>query len=199
MNWKKINFMIKENLNNMVKKINDNIFQTIIDVILCISIIVLSIKKGGFYKADMLAVALVILFLALIIVFVKKVKRVSVTDTLFIILIVSYTLPIIFKSYTNLNDAIFEALRYVCLYATYLIVKNSKNVKIYKITFIVVATLQTLLGIDGMGSRLLKSALTYFSSGYLGKDYDRLSGTIQYANITALVIFTRNICYFGTV
>ena len=57
------------------KNVFDIKFKTIIDLLFCISLIVLSVKKGGFYKEDLLSVALFITILAIILIFYEIVLR----------------------------------------------------------------------------------------------------------------------------
>ena len=180
-----------------IYKLNfEEILKTIIDILLCMSLIVLSIKKGGFYKEDILFIALCITGLGLIFLFYKFIikkgtmlKKIEMVDVAIITLFLSYTFSIIFNNYTNLNDAIFELMRYVLLIVVYFIVKNSDNKIFFKISIISVALIQSIIGIDGMFSRSASNVLGLFGSGFLQKDYDRLSGTIQYANVTAILIF----------
>lgn len=182
---------------NVLSKINyEKIFKTIIDLLLCTSLIVLSIKKGGFYKNDILPVALSIAFLGAIMIFHKfilhkgnKIKKIDIIDLLLISLPLFYALPIIFKNYTNLSDAIFECIRYSLIIVVYFLVRNSCNNKIYAFSIIGISLLQSIIGIDGMYSRYTTKILSLFNSGFLNKDYSRLSGTIQYANVTAIIIF----------
>lgn len=100
---------------------------------------------------------------------------------------IAYTLPIIFKQSSDLSDSIFEMIRYFDMYLIYRIVRNSKYKKIYVNGIILVTLMQCLIGIDGIGNRYLASTLSKINSGFLEKDFTRMSGTIQYANVFALL------------
>ena len=170
--------------------------KTIIDILLCISLIVLSIKKGGFYKEDLLIVSLIITLLGFVFLIYnlikykgKSLKKVNLISIFLLTLSFAYTLPIFTNNYANLNDSIFELLRYCLLFVVYFIVRNCNDIKLYKYAIICIATLQSIFGIDGMCSRFFENVLKLFGSSYLDKDYDRLSGSIQYANVTAIIIY----------
>ncbi|MDD4375911.1 MAG: O-antigen ligase family protein, partial [Clostridia bacterium] len=96
-------------------------------------------------------------------------------------------LPIIFNKYLSLPDSIYEMLRYINATTIYFIVRKTENVDKYFRVFLVIAIVQSLLGIDQLTSRSFESLLNNLSTGYL-QDNIRLSATIQYANVTGIVI-----------
>ena len=117
-----------------MKKIN--LINTIIDYILIILLVILSLFKGGFYKSDILLVSIIVSIIALIkIIFLicenikNKSYSIDVISVLLLLLSFSYLVPIIFNNYSDLNDSIYESIRYFGLYFVYTIVKNSDNKK----------------------------------------------------------------------
>ncbi len=180
-------------------------FKKYIDIVICSLIVVLSFQKGGFYPSDsflfnVATIFLGIMYIVLSAIDFKKNNRVFKIDKkdlviyiLYIILAVSYFLPVIFKTAANFLDSMYEALRYVNLAILFFAITLSDNKRYYLNTIVIVAFFQALLGLDGLSLRLLESFLNKFSSGYLHGYYDRLSGTIQYANTTAVIFF---IAYF---
>lgn len=171
-----------------------NFVNKLIDYILVILLVMLSLFKGGFYKSDILLVSIVVSIISLvriIILILNNVKskkyNIDIISVLLLLLSFSYLLPIIFKNYADLNSSIYEAVRYFGLYFVYKIVKNSDNKKIYVYTIIAITLLQCILSVDAVGNRYLEEILTYFDSGYLDRDYTRMSGTLQYANVLAIL------------
>ena len=118
----------------------------------------------------------------------NKIKKYDFIEILLLLLALAYSLPILFNTYSNLSDSIFEIIRIINIYIIYNIVKKSDNKRIYIIGIIIVALLQCFIGIDGLGNRYLESILNLFKSGFLDKDFTRLSGTIQYANNLAIIV-----------
>ena len=171
-----------------------NLFYKIIDYILVVSLVILSLSKGGFYKSDILITSVVISLVSLIYLVVNLVTRIKekcfkldcISIALFI-LFVAYLLPIIFKNYADLNSAIFEAIRYFNLFTLYNIVKNSDSKKIYLKAIVIITVLQCILSIDAVGLRYFEDLLKNFDSGYINVDLKRMSGTLQYANTLAIL------------
>lgn len=171
-----------------------NFVNKVIDYILVILLVMLSLFKGGFYKSDILLVSMgvsIISLVRIIILIYNNVKNknytIDIISILLLLLSFSYVLPIMFNNYADLNSSIYEAVRYFSLYFVYTIVKNSDNKKMYVYTIIAITLLQCILSVDAVGSRYLENFLTYFDSGYLDRDYTRMSGTLQYANVLAIL------------
>lgn len=169
------------------------ILSNIFDYILVVLLIILSLLKGGFYKSDIIMVSIgisIIAFLYTLFNLFKLLKekkyKIDIISILLLILSFCYLLPIIFSNYADLNSSIFEAIRYFNLYFVYNIVKKTKNKKLYIYTIIGITLLQCILSIDGVGNRYLENILTNFGSGYLDRDFTRMSGTLQYANVLAI-------------
>lgn len=185
----------KNNINIISKKI-----KKIVDFILIILLILLSIKKGGFYKTDSLEFNLIITFIGTVYIiyfyiinvlkkYIRKRKdkvdnennksykiqknkkgKFDVIEILLLLLCFSYLLPIVFNNYSNLSDSIFEMIRYFNIYLIYVIVKKSDNKQLYINIFIFIAFVQCLLGIDGLANRYLLPLLNKINSGYLTSD-----------------------------
>ncbi|MEG1344396.1 MAG: hypothetical protein RSD14_02625 [Clostridia bacterium] len=178
-------------------------FKSIIDYIVVILLFLLSIKKGGFYKTDTLALSLAITVVgavSIVINFIRKSKKNKTADNvdnkedkfdiigkILFLLPIFYMLPIIFGNYASLSGSVFEMIRYFDLYIIYKLVKNSSNKNVYIYGIVVMAIFQGIIGIDGLGNRYLQNFLNVFNSGYLNRDLTRLSATIQYANVVAII------------
>ncbi len=174
-----------------------DISKNIFDIIIVVLLFLLSIKKGGFYKYDTLFFNLGILIIGCIYFFIniiiinckntnKKVK-VDIISILLLGLSIAYMLPIFFKNYANLNDSIYEMIRYYCLFIIYNIVKKSNNKQIYINSIVIITIIQCIIGIDGIANRYLLEFFSNFRTGYLNKDLNRMSANIQYANVFAIL------------
>lgn len=174
----------------MDKKIN---FFKIIDYITCFLLILLSIKKGGFYKSDVIFFNLGINIIAVISIIVSYLKNNTKKEKnklsiLLLMFSLAYLLPVILKNYSSLNDSIFEMIRYFNLYLIYFIVRKSENKEIYKTCIIIIAVILVFLGIDQIACGYMTNILNVFDSGYLtSNNIDRMSSTIQYANVFAII------------
>lgn len=176
----------KDSFRKIVNKGIDGVFLCLLGI--------LALKKGGFYKADSLFFQLGLHVLVVLHFFVhlKKDEKVRKKENkmkgILLFLSVVFIFPILFKNVTSLNDAIFEMIRYFDVFLIYEIVHHSENKKSYKIGIILVALLLCLLGIDQIANGYCYTVLSYFRSGYLTTNQlDRMSSTIQYANVFALI------------
>ena len=175
----------------MKKKID---IKSIIDYILVILLLILSISKGGFYKSDTLVFSIGIILLGFIRIIIDLYKTIQnkkyefdVIEILLLILTLAYILPIIFRNYADLNNSIFESIRYFNLFLIYYIVKKSSNKNIFLYTIVGITLFQCLLSVDGVGNRYFEDILKKIDSGYLDRDFNRMSGTFQYANTLAIL------------
>lgn len=181
-------------------------FKLAIDIIICLLILIQSIKKGGFYTSDITFFISSIITLGVIygLFFIIRysinklnnkcekfnfsISNIKSTVILFALLAVAYVLPILFNTSASVIDSKFEFFRYVSIFILYLIIRNSNNKKIYYYILMAIGLLQAFIGIDGLASRILQPYFKLINSGYLSKDLTRLSGTIQYANTAAILI-----------
>ncbi len=183
----------------------------ILDIIICLLLFISSIYKGAFYKSDFLFPNVVISILGVVYLVYKIIKEIMskkdfrprskvklLLDFCMLLLPFMYLLPIIFKTYVSLPDSIFEMFRYVNMTIIYFIARNSKNHHVYFNVFILISVIQMILGIDQITTRNFESFLNDLSTGYL-PDIERLSGTLQYANITGIVIGIGVICCFNKI
>ena len=184
----------------MLNKLKGNIDE-IIKVILVIALLFLSIQKGGFYKNDNMIFSIIVEFLGLFTIIYYSAKnkfkgKVDIIGMILLALPICYSLPIVFKNYASLNDSITEIVRYFNIYLIYKIVSLSKNKKSYEYVLIAISLFLGTLGIDGMGNRLFLGILKKFNSGYLDFDITRMSSTIQYANVLAIIFLIASVFIF---
>ncbi len=184
-----------------MKKIRSISFDNIINTFLVILLILLSIQKGGFYKGDNLLFILCIEILGIITIIYNFVKNklkydFDIIAFLLLLLPITYVLPVIFSNYASLSDSLVEMLRYFNLYIIYKIVYYSKNKKVYENIIIGITLFFGVLGIDGLGSRVFKVVLQKFHSNYLATDLMRMSSTIQYANVLAIMLLIASVFLF---
>ena len=183
----------------------------ILDIIICLLLFISSIYKGAFYKSDFLFPNAVISLVGVIYLVYKIIKEIGskkdvkaksklkiLLDTCMLFLPICYALPIVFKTYVSLPDSIYEMLRYVDMTVIYFIVRDTKNEKLYLNALVGIAFMQMILGIDQLTFRNFETFLNDISTGYLN-DVDRLSATIQYANVTGIVITLGTIICFNKI
>lgn len=197
-------------------KINLNL-EKVISYVFIFLLLILSIKKGGFYKQDTIFFNLCVLILCIFYFAIKKInklknKKINVKninikkddkkktnkndnkktkfdmfELLILMLPVSFMLPIVFNNYTNLNNSIFEMIRYFNLYFIYKLMKSLNTQNILLNGILVISFIQCIFGLDFLGNRYLENFLKIFSSSYLDKDLYRISGTFQYANVFGML------------
>lgn len=172
----------------------------ILDIIICLLLFISSIYKGAFYKSDFLFPNAIISCIGAIYLVYKIIKEIKskkdikvksklkvMLDIFMLAMPFCYALPIVLKTYVSLPDSIYEMLRYVDMSVIYFIARSSKNEKMYLNVFVIISIVQMILGIDQLTARNFEKFLNDISTGYLN-DTDRLSATIQYANVTGIVI-----------
>lgn len=171
----------------------------VLDILICLLLCISSLYKGGFYKIDSLFINLVLCALGLVCLGVKLVLNIrdnkvitksklgTLIDITMIAMPIAYFMPILFNTKASAESAIFELTRYVNLTIVYFIARSSKNPKIYVNSFVLMATVVAIFGIDEITFRGFEDFLNRYSMGYLEESNNRISSTLQYANITALV------------
>lgn len=182
----------------MLKKIK---FIDILNYVLIILLFFLSIKKCGFYKTDILAFNLILEILGITFITYNAIKnrynlKVDIIGILLLILSVCYLLPIVFRNYASLNDSIVEFTRYFNLYIMYKLILILPNKNIFKYTLIYLGVFLGIIGIDGLGNRILENILDKVNSGYTNLHLMRMSSVVQYANILAIILLISSVYVF---
>ena len=184
----------------------------ILDIIICLLLFISSIYKGAFYKSDFLFANAIISIIGVVYLGYKIIKEITskerdikprskirvLLDVFMLLLPFTYAFPILFKTYVSLPDSVFEMFRYVNMTVLYFIVRNTKNENIYTNIFVLIAIVQSVFGIDQLTFRNFEEFLNNLSTGYL-PDMERLSATLQYANITGIVILLGTLICFGNI
>lgn len=177
----------------------------VLDILICLLLFISAMYKGEFYKEDTLFINMVICMLGLVCLAVKLVLNIrdsrvitksklgSIIDAGVISLVIAYFLPILFNTKASMESALFELTRYVNLAIIYFIVRSSKNKKIYTTSIVAIAVVIAALGIDEITYRTFEQTLNSLSMGYLTEKTGAISSTIQYANITALLMLVASI------
>lgn len=191
---------MQEQITKITKKITG-----ILDILICLLLFISCLYKGGFYKEDTLFINMVICMLGLVCLSVKLVLNIrdnktvtkskigTIIDSMVLLLPIAYFLPIMFNTYASKELSIFEVTRYINFAIIYFIVRTSKNKKIYKALFVLMGITLSILGIDEITYRIIGDVLSNLSISYLDSETVKISATLQYANITALVILLSNI------
>lgn len=187
--------MSKESKEQLKEKLS-----SILDIIICLILFIMSLYKGGFYKADTAFSNIAICSFGIIILIVKLIRNIknnnmvtknwmiSTLDCLMIIMPVCYLMPILFRTYASIEGSITEFLTYLNFSIIYFIVRSTKNREYYIDTIIIIGVVLAILGIDELTSRTLENVFATISVSYVTEQTGRLAATLQYANVTALVI-----------
>lgn len=177
----------------------------VLDILICLLLFISAMYKGAFYKEDTLFINMIICMLGIACLGVKLVLNIrdsnvitksriaSYIDTGIMCMAIAYFLPILFNTKASTESAIFELTRYVNLVIIYFIVRSSSNKRIYTTALVGIAVGLAVLGIDEITYRAFEPTLNSFSIGYLKGSGGRISSTIQYANITALLMLVASI------
>lgn len=198
-------------MNNLKKiKLNQCIFNicsfvkdkldNVITLLMCLTIGIICLSKGGFYKEDILFPTTLICIFGTIFVLARLIL--NITDTtvkkksvfltvldIFIILIpVSFALPLIFNKAVSIENSWFELLRYVNFAIVYFVARTTLKKSYFAITIIVCSVLVGIFGIDEITTRTLEPYLSFVNAKYLSQFNGRLSSFIQYANVSAVIL-----------
>ena len=177
----------------------------ILDILICLLLFIAALYKGEFYKEDSLFISMVICMLGLVCLAVKivhnlksnkvvlKSKLVTIIDSFMIVMPVAYFLPVLLGKCASFESGIFETIRYINLTLIYFIVRSGNNKKIYINSLIIIGTMLAILGIDEITINTLGPLLNRIGINYLDVSNGRISSTIQYANITALIMLIASI------
>jgi len=173
---------------------------SILDIIICLVVFILAFYQGGFYKNDVVFTNLIICTIGLSSIMVKlikniknngvtkKVKWITILDVFVAFMPICYFLPILFKKHASLEGSLSEFITYFNFAIIYFIVRNTKNRVYYINTLILISLALAIIGIDEITFRSFSKFLGMFSISYLENSVGRISSTIQYANVTALVL-----------
>ncbi|MBQ8042849.1 MAG: O-antigen ligase family protein [Clostridia bacterium] len=177
----------------------------ILDILICLLLFISALYKGGFYKEDSLFVNVVICMLGLVCLSVKLVLNIrdnrkltksklgTIVDICVMLMPISYFLPVIFGKAASVESALFEMLRYVNFTIIYFIVRSSSNKKTYLTAIVLIGIVLATFGIDELTYRGIEKLLNPISINYLSDNNGQLSSTLQYANITALIMLMASI------
>lgn len=186
---------MQEEITKITRKIGG-----ILDVLICLLLFISSLYKGGFYKEDALFINVIICMLGLVCLSIKLVLNIrdnkvnkksrigTIIDSLVLALPIAYCLPVVLNKQASMEYSLFEITRYVNFAIIYFIVRTSKNKKIYYGLFVLIAIVMCILGLDEITYRSLEKVLENLSITYLENTNNKVSATLQYANITALII-----------
>lgn len=192
--------MEQEQIIKTMKKITG-----ILDVLICLLLFISALYKGAFYKEDTLFISMVVSMLGLVCLSVKlvlnirdnrkinKSKLATIVDICVILMPITYFLPVLFGKAASMESAIFESIRYINFAIVYFIVRTTQNKKIYLTSIALIGIVLAMLGIDELTYRAIEKILSPISINYLSENSGKISSTIQYANITALIMLISNI------
>lgn len=174
-----------------IKKEQYKIFKYFIAIVISILLFYPPFFRGlYFYKETLITniLSFILLFMYLIFKQINKEKITvdSIVDYIIFFFIVAYSLPIFFKQWAGLKDAIVELIKYANLCMFYFILKNYISDKKYKNLVLTVLILNgvivALIGLfSAIGFGQVRDAVI---------DGSRISSTFQYPNTLAAYVGT---------
>ena len=167
------------------------IFENIIFILLGISIVISSILIGAPFQENykiMYIIIAIITIIAMIYSLINK-KRFFINniDIFVFLLAISSFWPLIFNTYTSLNDEVISIFRYLSIFGIYNIAKiiignDYKKIRLITLIVIMGAILLTIIGIDDLAGQnfwLIKHKLNIVDSLNLA---NRMISNFGYAN-----------------
>ena len=177
----------------------------VLDILVCLLLFISSLYKGAFYKEDALFINMIICLLGLVCLSVKLVANIvdnkkivkskigTIVDSLVVFMPIAYFFPVLFGTYASMENAIFESIRYVNFAIIYFIVRTTSNKKVYLTSIMLIGIILAILGIDEITYRCFENVLKPLSINYISSSGKVISSTLQYANVTALIMLISNI------
>lgn len=200
---KRVNVLKKNKLNQCISNISPfvkNRLDGVITLLMCLTIGIICLSKGGFYKEDILFPTTLICLFGAIFVFARLVLNITDTsvkkksifitllDVFMILMPFSYALPLIFNKAVSIENSYFELLRYVNFAIVYFVARTTLKKSYLTMTIIICSILVGIFGIDEITSRTLEPYLSFVNARYLSQFNGRLSSFIQYANVSAAIL-----------
>lgn len=192
-------------MNDLKKESLKDTLSSILDIIICLLLFIMSMYKGGFYKADTAFSNLAISSIGVGVVIVKLIRNIknnnivnkswiiTILDGFVLLLPICFLLSILFNTAADLEGSITEFFTYLNFSIIYFITRSTKNRNYYINTIILIGAVLAILGIDELTTRSIESAFSSMSINYLTESTGRLSATLQYANVTALLMLIASI------
>lgn len=192
-------------MNDLKKESLKDTLSSILDIIICLLLFIMSMYKGGFYKADTAFSNLAISSIGVGVVVVKLIRNIknnnevnkswiiTLLDGFVLLFPICFLLPIVFNTAADLEGSITEFFTYLNFSIIYFITRSTKNRSYYINTIILIGAILAVLGIDELTTRSIEEAFSSMSINYLTESTGRLSATLQYANVTALLMLIASI------
>lgn len=181
----------EENMKNLSK---EELFSYTILILTCITIIYTGILIGTPLYNNVLIINIILNALAIItVIFNIKNKKIKINniDIIIFFLVLSSTVPLIFRTYSSLNDTVIYILKYISVFNIYIITKNlCKNNSKAKVTLIAtiifVSVILVLFGIDKMSIRVFDTFYDYLHLEQPSEQAIRMDSLFGYSNAFAI-------------
>lgn len=169
--------------------INYKKIKNILEYILIFIMFFIGIRKGGYYKEDsLIGVYIIQLLSVLYYIFSQgKLKINKVIGISFIVLIVSYFIPLITQNTATISGAINIATRVYSMFLVYVIISNSENKEKYIKALCVFTVICGIFALDEMSYKIFEKPLNFLGGGYVSKEGTRIASIFQYSNILAIL------------
>lgn len=170
------------------------LFNYTILILTSITIIYTGVLIGTPLNNNILTINIILNALAIItLIFNIKAKKIKINniDIIIFLLVVSSTIPLIFRTYSSLNDTIIYILKYISVFSIYIIVKNlcknnSKAKTILIASIILVSIILVIFGIDKMSIRIFGTFYDYLHLEQPQEQAVRMDSLFGYSNAFAI-------------
>lgn len=188
----------------MKEKSYEKIFFVLISIIISISSILIGNINCDNTQIINLGTSIMFLFYIIIYGIKRKEKIIkSKFDIYVIIFCLAPIIPIIFKKYLSLNDAMVYVTKYItCLFFYFMtkkIVETEKNRKTLICIIICLTVIQTIIGIDKMTTQKLVDFTDYIGISRTQYEEIRLNSVYDYPNAYGIIAAVSIFLLFGRI
>lgn len=168
--------------------------------VLIVIILITSILIGTPIQYNCIGVNVAIIFVGICFaIYLHYMKKEQIftnkIDIAVFILCISPLIPIVCKTYINLQDTVVYLLKYMSCFVIYLLSKHltkqdSKNKEMIIHTIIISSILLCMIGIDNMTTKLLTKPLEALGLPFVFNLENRMFSSLGYANSFAIIVAT---------
>ncbi len=169
--------------------INHKKIKNILEYILIFIMFFIGIRKGGYYKEDSL-IGIYIIQLISILYYIFSQGRIKLNKfigTSFLMLIISYFIPLFIQNTATISGAINIASRIYSMYLVYIIISNSENKEKYIKALCVFTIICGIFALDEMSYKIFEMPIKFLGGGYIQEESTRIGSIFQYSNLLAIL------------
>lgn len=172
----------------------------IVKGMLIITILITAILIGTPIQYNCVPINIAIILMGIVFflyVYIRKKEKVVMNkfDMAVLVLCISPLIPIICRTYINLEDTIIYLLKYISCFiiyvlSKYLVEKDKKRRTVVINTFIIASVILCIIGIDNMTTKILTKPLEELGLPFVFNLENRMFSSLGYANSFAIILAT---------